>query len=92
MFTYVISKYLKDSTQDYTRLQLLGKKILNTELADLEANNLTSEKKIKKKRLKLNLVLQCSEVAQLCPTLCDPMDCSPPRPSIHGMFQARILK
>ena len=45
MFTYVISKYLKDSTQDYTRLQLLGKKILNTELADLEANNLTSEKK-----------------------------------------------
>ena len=33
-----------------------------------------------------------SEVAQLCPTLCDPMDCSPPGFSIHGIFQARILE
>ena len=32
-----------------------------------------------------------SEVAQLCPTLCDPMDCSLPG-SIHGIFQARILE
>ena len=27
--------------------------------------------------------------AQLCPTLCDPMDCSPPGSSVHGIFQAR---
>ena len=33
-----------------------------------------------------------SEVAQLCTTLCDPMDCSPPGSSIHGIFQARILE
>ena len=33
-----------------------------------------------------------SEVAQLCPTLCDPMDCSLPSSSIHGIFQARILE
>ena len=33
-----------------------------------------------------------SEVAQLCPTLGDPMDCSPPGPSIHGIFQARVLE
>ena len=33
-----------------------------------------------------------SEVAQLCPTLCDPMDCSSPGSSIHGIFQARILE
>ena len=32
------------------------------------------------------------EVAQLSPTLCDPMDCSPPGSSIHGIFQARILE
>ena len=31
-------------------------------------------------------------VAQLCPTLCDPMECSPPGSSIHGIFQARILE
>ena len=33
-----------------------------------------------------------SEVAQLCPTLCDPMDCSLPGSSVHGIFQARILE
>ena len=33
-----------------------------------------------------------SEVVQLCPTLCGPMDCSPPGSSIHGFFQARILE
>jgi len=33
-----------------------------------------------------------SEVAQSCPTLCDPMDCSLPRSSIHGILQARVLE
>ena len=28
---------------------------------------------------------------QLRPTLCDPMDCSPPGSAIHGIFQARVL-
>ena len=42
--------------------------------------------------------LQCmkvkseSEVDQSCPTLCDPLDCSPPGSSIHGIFQARVLE
>ena len=42
--------------------------------------------------------LQCmkvkseSEVAQSCPTLSDPMDCSLPGSSIHGIFQARVLE
>ena len=33
-----------------------------------------------------------SEVAQLCPTLCDPMDCSLADSSIHGISQAIILE
>ena len=33
-----------------------------------------------------------SEVAQSCLTLCDPMDCSPPGSSVHGVFQAWILE
>ena len=43
-------------------------------------------------------LLQCmkvksaSEIAQLCPTLSDPMDCSLPGSSIHGIFQARVLE
>ena len=43
-------------------------------------------------------LLQCmkvkseSEVAQSCPTLGDPMDCSLPGSSLHGIFQARVLE
>ena len=33
-----------------------------------------------------------SEVAQLCPTPSDTMDCSPPGPSVYGIFQARVLE
>ena len=45
-----------------------------------------------------HFLLQCmkvkseSEVAQSCPTLSDPMDCSPPGSSIRGIFQARVLQ
>ena len=33
-----------------------------------------------------------SEVAQSCPTLYDPMDCSPPGSAIHGILQASVLE
>ena len=45
-----------------------------------------------------HFLLQCmkvkseSEVAQSCPTLSDPMDCSPPGSSARGIFQARVLE
>ena len=45
-----------------------------------------------------HFLLQCmkvkseSEVAQLCPTCSNPMDCSPPGSSVHGIFQARVLE
>ena len=45
-----------------------------------------------------HFLLQCmkvkseSEVAQSCPTLGDPMDCSLPGSSVHGIFQARVLE
>ena len=32
-----------------------------------------------------------SEVAQSCPIICDPMDCSLLGSSVHGIFQARVL-
>ena len=34
----------------------------------------------------------CAKSLQSCPTLCDPMDCSPPGFSVHGILQARILE
>ena len=45
-----------------------------------------------------HFLLQCikvkseSEVTQSCLTLCDPMDCSLPGSSVHGVFQARVLE
>ena len=33
-----------------------------------------------------------SEVAQSCPTVCDPVDCRPPGSSVHGILQAGILE
>ena len=45
-----------------------------------------------------HFLLQCmkvkseSEVAQSCPTFSDPMDCSLPGSSVHGVFQARVLE
>ena len=34
----------------------------------------------------------CCLIGKLCLTLCDPMDCSPPGFSVHGVLQARILE
>ena len=45
-----------------------------------------------------HFLLQCmkvkseSEIAQLCPTRSDPMDCSLPGSSVHGILQARVLE
>ena len=52
----------------------------------------------KNTRVGCHFLLQCMkvkserEVAQLCPTLSDPMDYSQPGSSIHGIFQARVLE
>ena len=40
------------------------------------------------------IIIQCvhDQMLQSCLTLCDPMDCSPPDSSVHGILQARILE
>ena len=54
--------------------------------------------RLKKPRDNASIVLHSEKwkvkvlVAQLCPTLCDRMDCSPPGSSVHGILQARILE
>ena len=40
----------------------------------------------------LNIHWYVSEVTQSCLTLCDPMDCSLPGSSVHGILQAKILE
>ena len=39
-----------------------------------------------------NISYSSREVAQSCPTLCDPVGCSLPSTSIHGILQARVLE
>ena len=62
---------------------------------DVSGMDLSSELQTQITRAILDITPQIpngSEVAQSCPTLCDPMDCSLPGSSIHGFFQARILE
>ena len=40
--------------------------------------------------LQQNIPWVCAKSLQSCPTLCDPMDCSPPGSSVHGILQARM--
>ena len=39
----------------------------------------------------MQLLQPCCFISESCPTLCDPVDCSPPGSSVHGISQARIL-
>ena len=42
----------------------------------------------------IRLYVKCVKVlvTHLCPTICDPMNCSPPGSSVHGILQTRILE
>ena len=68
----------RDWTQ-VSRVSCIGRQIffLTTEPLGSPCSNVKSKKVL---------------VVQSCPTLCDPMDCSPPGSSVHGTLQARILK
>ena len=64
----------------------------------IESNSWNCESKWYESRSNASRVSFCtvneseSEIAQSCLTLCDPMDCSLPSSSVHGIFQARILE
>ena len=67
----------------------------NAGLDEAQAGIKISRKNINKLRYADDPTLMAkseSEVAQSCPTLCNPMDCSPPGSSIHGILQARGLE
>ena len=46
---------------------------------------------IQKQRISPRMMVATAKSLQSCPTLSDPMDCSLPGSSIHGIFQARVL-
>ena len=58
----------------------------------LQADSLPSEPPGKLCSSKLGHKCGGGLVSKLCPTLCNPTDCSPPGSSVHGILQARILE
>ena len=83
-----------DCSHEMKRLLLLGRKAMTNLDSILESREITLPAKV---RLVTSVVFpgvlygseKVSEVTQLCPTLCNPMDCSLPDFSVHGIFQAR---
>ena len=61
---------------------------MNSRFKDSEIEKKLKEEKCRSREQKWRM----NEVSQSCPTLCDPMDCSLPLSSIHGIFQARVLE
>ena len=63
----------------------------NTEEAEVERFYEDLQDLLELTPKKVVLLIMC-EVTQSCPTLCDPVDSSPPGSSVHGIFQAGILE
>ena len=70
-------------------IKIARRDINNLRYADDTTLMAESEEELKRLLMK---VKSESEVAQSCLTLSDPMDCSPPGSSVHGIFQARVLE
>ena len=62
-----------------------------TSVCSMKTNSMVIKMK-KNLRRKMKVNHNHNEVTQSCPTLCDPVDCSPPGFSVHGILQARILE
>ena len=73
-----------DFSHEIKRCLLLGRKAMTNLDSVLKSRDITLPTKVH--------IVKESEVALSCPTLGNPMDCSLPGSSIHGIFQARILE
>ena len=96
----VSTPVLPMNTQDWSPLGCTGWISLQSEGLSQESSPISQFKSINSLALRflysptltsIHEVNQ-SEIAQSCPTLCDPMECSQPGSSLHGIFQARILE
>ena len=75
-----------DCSHEIKRRLLLGRKVMTNLHSIFKSRDITLPRKV-------HLVKKSeSEVTQSCPTLCDPIDCSLPGSSVHGIFQARVLE
>ena len=64
---------------------------MEDEVSEIDLSKEIREFVNREKRIKISLSTE-TEVAQSCPTLCDPTDCSLPGSSVHGIFQAIVVE
>ena len=69
-----------------------GKKNQQKDQGENQYNGMYYTEQKTLKESSLSVFIEKSEVTQLCLTLCDPMDCSLPGFSVHGIFQAIVLE
>ena len=86
-----------DCNHEIKRFLLPGRKAMANLDSILEIRGITLPTKVcRVKAMVFPVVMHgCekeTEVTQSCPTLCDPMDCSLPGSSVHGIFQAIVLE
>ena len=88
-FIFLGSKITMDSecSHEIKRHLILGGKVMTNLDSMLKSRDITLPTKAYIVKSESE-----SEVTQSCLTLCDPMDCSPPGSSVHGILQARILE
>ena len=84
---YIMRNAGMDEAQ--TGIKIAGRNISNLRYADDTTFMAESKQELKSLFMKMKSE---SEVAQSCPTLHDPVDCSLPGSSVHGIFHARILE
>ena len=80
LLSSVTSKTIWFPREEQTREQLLVFSTVHRHLRHAHVN------------YKIQYLCVCVLVAQSCPALCNPMDCSPPASSVHGILHARILE
>ena len=74
-------------------IKIARRTISNLRCADDTTVTAESEEELKSLLMKVKEESKSQVlVAQLCPTLSDPMDCTLPGSSVHGIFQARVLE
>ena len=84
----VAASVLSSPTRDQTLIPCIARQIFNhwttreVPTVDFQSSNYVSKQ----------LLCVDAKLLQLCLTLCNPVDCSPPVSSVHGILQARILK